>query len=55
MEAVITALTTALTPTALWGVVTPMAGLIVAMVLFSLGLTFTRRGVKGAAKGKPRF
>lgn len=55
MEAVITALTSTLNGAALWGALTPMVPLIGGVGLFSLGLYFTRRLVRGAAKGKVKF
>lgn len=55
MNEFISALTTGFSSDALWGALTPMTGLIIAVGLFSLGLYFTRRTTKGAAKGKLRF
>lgn len=55
MSDAITALTAGLTPTALWGAVAGVAGLITIMVVFSLGLHFVRTAVKGAGKGKVKF
>lgn len=55
MEAFVSALTTGFTSDAMWGSLLPMAPLIIAVGLFSLGLYFTRRTTKGAAKGKLRF
>lgn len=55
MDALITALTTALTPTTLWATVADVAPLVAVLVLFSVGLGFARRAVKGAGKAKARF
>lgn len=55
MDAVVTALTTAVTPTAVYGVVADIIPWVGALILVSLGLTFLRRGVKGASKGKAKF
>ena len=55
MEAFITSLTTGLSSDAMWGALTPLAPLIIAVVLFALALYFTRKVTKGAAKGKARF
>lgn len=55
MTEFVSALTTGFSSEALWGALLPMAPLIIAVGLFSLGLHFTRRTTKGAAKGKLRF
>lgn len=55
MAGFISALTAGFSSDALWGALTPMAALIITVGLFSLGLYFTRRTTKGAAKGKLRF
>jgi hypothetical protein len=55
MEAVITALTAIVTPTAIWAVVASLATFVGALVLVSLGLHFLRRSVNGASKGKAKF
>lgn len=55
MDDVITALTTALSPANLWGAVEPLAPLIAVLVVFGLGLTFVRRAVRGASRGKAKF
>lgn len=55
MEAVITALTTAVNATSIYGVLALLVPFVGAMVLVALGIHFLRRGVKGAAKGKARF
>jgi hypothetical protein len=55
MDAVITALTTALTPTVFFSVITSLVPFIIVLVPISLGLYFLRKLVKGAAKGKVKF
>lgn len=55
MEAVITALTTGLTPTAFFAIVADLVPLILVLVPVSLGLYFLRKLIKGAGKGKVRF
>lgn len=55
MEAVITAITTALTPTAFFAIIADLVPFIVILVPVSLGLHFLRKLVKGAGKGKVRF
>ena len=55
MTEFVSALTTGFSSEAMWGSLLPMTKLIVAVGLFSLGLYFTRRTTKGAAKGKLRF
>lgn len=48
----VTALTTALTPAALWGALTPLAALIGAVVIFALSVYFVRKMIKGVGRGK---
>nr|CRY95293.1 hypothetical protein [uncultured prokaryote] len=55
MEAVITALTTALTPAAFFAIVADLVPFIVVLVPVSLALHFLRKLVKGAGKGKVKF
>lgn len=55
MEAAITALTAQVTAANLWGAVASVASLVGVVLLFVLGLTFVRRVVKGASKGKLKF
>jgi len=55
MDAVITALSTDINATSIWGAVEPIVPFVGVMILVSLGLTFLRRAVKGASKGKARF
>lgn len=51
----VTAMTTALTPANLWGALEPVAPLVGVAVIFSLGLGFVRKAVKGVGKGKARI
>lgn len=55
MDAVITALTTALTPTVFFGIIADLVPFIVVLVPIALGLYFLRKLVKGASKGKVKF
>jgi len=55
MEAVIDALELVITPTALWGVVAGIIGIVGVVFLFVLGLGFVRKITKGASKGKLKF
>lgn len=55
MEAAITALTAQITAANLWGALAGVASIIGVVLLFVLGLTFVRRVVKGASKGKLKF
>ncbi|MDD4706417.1 MAG: hypothetical protein PHS24_04325 [Bacilli bacterium] len=55
MDAVVTALTTALTPAIFLDTIGDLVPFIVVLVPISLGLYFLRKLVKGAAKGKVRF
>lgn len=55
MEAVITALGTAVSASTIYGVVALIIPFVGAMVLVSLGIRFLRRGVNGASKGKAKF
>ena len=55
MEAVITALTTTLTPVAFFGIVKDLVPFIGVMVPVALALYFLRKLVKGAGKGKVKF
>lgn len=55
MEALITALTAAFTPAALWGAVTPVVPVVLVAVIFSLGLHFVRRATGGISKGKAKI
>jgi len=55
MDTFITALTSAITPTVLWGMLGDAVPFILVMVLFSLGYYIVRKLVKGASKAKVRF
>ena len=55
MDAVITALTTALTPSVFFGVVADLVPFIIVLVPVSLALMFLRKLIKGAGKGKVKF
>lgn len=49
----ITELTTAVTPTALWDNLTPVAALVGVLIIFAFGYYVLRKVVKGAGRGKP--
>lgn len=51
-EAVASALTTAVTPQALWGGIVPFAAFIGVMIVFAFSYKFFRRQVKRAGGGK---
>lgn len=55
MEAFVTALIAAVTPTALWGALEEMVPFLAVAVLFALGYRFVRRGVGGISKGKAKI
>lgn len=55
MEAVVTALTTGLTPAKFYAVVADLVPFIVVLVPVALGTYFLRKLVKGAGKAKVRF
>jgi len=55
MTDVITALTTALTPTVFFGIVEDLVPLIVVLVPIALALYLLRKLVKGASRGKVKF
>jgi len=55
MDTVVTALTTVITPAAIWSIVASLAVFIGGLVLVALSLHFLRRGVNGASKGKAKF
>lgn len=55
MEAVISALTTGLTPAVFFAVVADIVPFIVTIVPIALGVYFLRKLVKGAGKAKVRF
>lgn len=55
MAAVISALTTALTPTVFFGIVADLVPFIVVLVPVSLAVYFLRKLIKGAGKAKVRM
>ena len=55
MDAVISALTTGLTPTVFFEVVADIVPFIITIVPIALGVYFLRKLVKGAGKAKVRF
>jgi hypothetical protein len=55
MDAIVTALTTALTPAVFLDTIADLVPFIVILVPVSLGLMFLRKLVKGASKGKVKF
>ena len=55
MSAVVSALTTGITPTAIFAVVADIIPFVITMVPIALGLFLLRRLVKGAGKAKVRF
>lgn len=55
MDAVVTALTTGLTPAVFFDTVADIIPFVVILVPVCLGLYFLRKLIKGAGKGKVRF
>lgn len=55
MEAVISALTTALTPDKFFAIVADLVPFIVVMIPVSLAVYFLRKLIKGAGKAKVRM
>ena len=55
MEAVVSALTTGLTPAVFFDTVADIIPFVVVLVPVCLGLYFLRKLIKGAGKGKVRF
>lgn len=55
MSAVVSAITTGITPTVMFGTLAEVVPVIVTIVPFALGLYFLRKLVKGFGKGKVRF
>lgn len=51
----VTALIAAVTPTALWGALAPLAPLIGTLIVFALSVYFVRKMVGGAGKGKAKL
>lgn len=48
----ITALTTGLSNTNLWGAIAPVSGLIIVVALFALGKYVVNKNLKAISKGK---
>lgn len=55
MQAVVSALTTGLTPAVFFATVADIIPFVVVLVPVCLGLYFLRKLIKGAGKGKVRF
>lgn len=55
MAAVISALTTALTPATFFNLIADLMPFLTVMVPVALGLMFLRKMIKGAGKGKVKF
>ncbi len=55
MSAVISALSTGLTPAVFFGIVAELVPFIIVLVPVSLALMFLRKLIKGAGKGKVKF
>lgn len=55
MEAVVSALTTGLTPAVFFDTVAKVIPFVIVLVPVCLGLYFLRKLIKGAGKGKVRF
>jgi len=55
MNDFVTALTTAITPAALWDTLGETAPLIAVVVLVALGYHVIRKAVKGVGRGKVNF
>lgn len=55
MEAVVSALTTGLTPSVFFDTVADIIPFVIVLVPVCLGLYFLRKLIKGAGKGKVRF
>ena len=54
MDTFITALTSGITPAALWGALASAAALIIVAVVFSFGYHVIRRVISGIGKGKAK-
>lgn len=52
MEALVTALSTSVTATGLWGAIAPIAPIVGVGVLVGFGYLVLRRAVKGIGRGK---
>lgn len=55
MDAVISALTTGLTPAVFFDTVSDIIPFVIVLIPVCLGLYFLRKLIKGAGKGKVRF
>lgn len=55
MEAIVTQLTTGITPATIFEVVGDVMPFVIVMIPIALGLYFLRKVVKGAGKAKVRF
>lgn len=55
MEAIVTQLTTGVTPATIFEVVGDVMPFVIAMIPIALGLYFLRRVIKGAGKAKVKF
>lgn len=51
----VTAASTDLTAANLWAQVVPIAGMLGALLLFSIGIYFLRKAIRGAGKGKAKI
>ena len=55
MSAIVTAITTALTPAVIMGAVADLVPLLIIIVPVSFGIHELRKAVKGISKGKTNF
>lgn len=55
MTSIVTQLTTGVTSTTIFGVVSEVMPFVIIMIITSLGLYELRKVIKGASKGKVRF
>lgn len=55
MEAVISALTTGVTSSVMFGTLAEIMPFVITLIPFALGLHFLRKLVSGAGKGKVKF
>lgn len=51
----VTAASSDLTATNLWSQVVPIAGMLGVLILFSIGIYFLRKAIRGAGKGKAKI
>lgn len=51
----VTAASSDLTATNLWAQVVPVAGMLGVLILFSIGIYFLRKAIRGAGKGKAKI